>query len=85
MTEVREGAKRLIVDSGPAHLTRREAEVLELMRTGMPTARIAERLFVSPGTVRSHVMSMVRKLHVSDRAALMLRTTTPRAATHCRL
>ena len=47
------------------------------MRTGMPTARIAERLFVSPGTVRSHVMSMVRKLHVSDRTALMLRPDEP--------
>lgn len=54
-------------------LSRREVEVLELMREGLTTSRIAERLFVSPVTVRSHVMSVVRKLHVSDRAALMLR------------
>jgi DNA-binding NarL/FixJ family response regulator len=72
LTEVRDGAKAPVWDSGGARLTRREAEVLELIRTGMPTARIAERLFVSPGTVRSHVMSMVRKLNVSDRAALLL-------------
>jgi DNA-binding NarL/FixJ family response regulator len=78
MTEVRVGAERPVYrESSPTRLTRREAEVLELMRAGMPTARIAERLFVSPGTVRSHVMSTVRKLHVSDRAALMLRVDDP--------
>jgi DNA-binding NarL/FixJ family response regulator len=77
MTEVRAGAEAPVWESGPARLTRRESEVLEYMRTGMPTAQIAERLFVSPGTVRSHVMSMVRKLQVSDRAALMLRPDDP--------
>lgn len=56
---------------GPVSLTRREFEVLDLMRAGLSTSGIAERLFVSPGTVRSHVMSMMRKLHVDDRAALV--------------
>jgi DNA-binding NarL/FixJ family response regulator len=72
-------------DWSPILLTRREVEVLGLMRAGLTTAGIAERLFVSPGTVRSHVMSMVRKLHVSDRAALMLRPddpSGPRTAAH---
>ena len=77
MTEVRVGAETPVWEAGPARLTRREAEGLDLMRAGMPTARIAEHLVVSPGTVRSHVMSMVRKLHVSDRAALMLRPDDP--------
>ena len=77
MTEVRVGAEAPVSESGPARLTRREAEVLQFMRAGMPTAQIADRLFVSPGTVRSHVMSMVRKLQVSDRAALMLRPDDP--------
>ncbi len=57
--------------SNPVGLTRREVEVLDLMRAGMTTSGIAAQLFVSPGTVRSHVMSMMRKLHVSDRAALL--------------
>jgi DNA-binding NarL/FixJ family response regulator len=61
-------------------LSRREVEVLDLMRAGCTTAQIAGRLFVSPGTVRSHVKSMVRKLHVSDRAALMLRIDDPSGA-----
>ena len=52
-------------------LTRRELEVLRLMRDGLTTAGIAQRLFVSPGTVRSHVMSIMRKLHVSDRESLL--------------
>lgn len=64
-------------DWNPILLTRREVEVLGLMRAGLTTSGIAERLFVSPGTVRSHVMSMVRKLHVSDRAALLLSTDDP--------
>jgi DNA-binding NarL/FixJ family response regulator len=64
-------------DGSQILLTRREVEVLELMREGLTTSRIAERLFVSPVTVRSHVMSMVRKLHVSDRAALLLRPDDP--------
>jgi DNA-binding NarL/FixJ family response regulator len=53
-------------------LTRREVEVLDLMRAGLTTSQIAESLFISSGTVRSHVMSMERKLRVNDRAALML-------------
>jgi DNA-binding NarL/FixJ family response regulator len=57
--------------SNPVGLTRREVEVLDLMRAGMTTSGIAALLFVSPGTVRSHVMSMMRKLRVSDRAALL--------------
>jgi len=48
-------------------LTGREWDVLELMRTGATTAEIADRLFVSPTTVRTHVSSILRKLHVRDR------------------
>jgi DNA-binding NarL/FixJ family response regulator len=55
----------------PVDLTRREFEVLDLMREGLNTSGIAERLFVSPGTVRSHVMSMMHKLHVGDRESLL--------------
>jgi DNA-binding NarL/FixJ family response regulator len=64
-------AEPVIGGWGPIHLTRREFEVLDLMRAGLGTSCIAERLFVSPGTVRSHVMSMMRKLHVEDREALV--------------
>ncbi len=48
-------------------LTSREWQVLELLRGGLTTGAIAERLFVSQATVRSHVASILRKLRVPDR------------------
>jgi DNA-binding NarL/FixJ family response regulator len=48
-------------------LTSREWEVLELLRDGLTTAQIAERLFVSRVTVRRHVGSVLRKLRVGSR------------------
>jgi DNA-binding NarL/FixJ family response regulator len=50
-------------------LTPREWDVLGLMRSGSTTAEIAERLFISPTTVRSHVSAILRKLEVDDRSA----------------
>jgi DNA-binding NarL/FixJ family response regulator len=50
-------------------LTRREEEVLDLLREGKTTAEIAARLFVSQVTVRTHISSIFRKLHVHDREA----------------
>jgi DNA-binding NarL/FixJ family response regulator len=52
-----------------ATLTSREWETLDLMRQGLTTAQIAERLFVSPVTVRTHVSAVLRKLQVTDRQA----------------
>lgn len=50
-------------------LTPREWEVLELLREGLTTGRMAERLFVSPVTVRRHVSTLLRKLEAPDREA----------------
>ena len=57
-------------------LTKREAEVLEVVCEGYSNREIAEALFVSEGTVKSHLKALYRKLSVSDRAdaiALALR------------
>jgi DNA-binding NarL/FixJ family response regulator len=40
---------------------------MELMCEGLDTAEIAERLLVSPVTVRRHVSGVLRKLGVKDR------------------
>jgi DNA-binding NarL/FixJ family response regulator len=48
-------------------LTDREWEVLEAMRNGLSTEEIAERLFISPVTVRTHVSAILRKLQVPSR------------------
>jgi DNA-binding NarL/FixJ family response regulator len=53
----------------PVDLTDREREVLAMMRDGLTTAEMAERLFVAPVTVRTHVASILRKLRVPDRRA----------------
>jgi DNA-binding NarL/FixJ family response regulator len=48
-------------------LTDREIEVLSLIAQGLSNADISERLFLSEGTVRNHVSSILAKLEVSDR------------------
>jgi DNA-binding NarL/FixJ family response regulator len=50
-------------------LTSREWEVLDLMRQGCTTEQMADRLFVSPVTIRTHISSILKKLHVTDREA----------------
>ena len=58
-----------IVDGQAARLTGREWDVLELLREGLSTAEMADRLFVSRTTIRSHVAAVLHKLRVPDREA----------------
>ncbi len=51
------------------HLTAREAEILELVAAGLTNAAIAERLWISPGTVKKHLDSIYSKLGVANRTA----------------
>ena len=55
--------------ANPAGLSRRELEVLALIRAGARNAEIAERLVLSPKTVDHHVSAVLRKLDVRDRDA----------------
>ena len=51
----------------PSHgsvLTGKERQVLAMMRAGLSTAAIAERLVVAPVTVRTHVCAIRRKLKI---------------------
>ena len=48
-------------------LSRREVEVLELAADGWTNGRIAERLFISEATVKSHMGHILRKLGVTNR------------------
>ena len=50
-----------------SQLTEREIEVLGLIAKGLSNADIADRLFLSEGTVRNHVSAILAKLGVSDR------------------
>jgi DNA-binding NarL/FixJ family response regulator len=48
-------------------LTSREGEVLLLLEEGLTNRDIAKRLYISEGTVKSHVHQVLRKLKVRDR------------------
>jgi NarL family two-component system response regulator LiaR len=53
-------------------LSRREMEVLELLAQGLRNRQIAERLFLSEKTVKTHIGAILRKLHLNDRTEAAL-------------
>ncbi len=55
-----------------AALTEREREVLALVGRGLSNAEIAERLYVSPATAKTHVSHIMTKLYARDRAQLVV-------------
>lgn len=54
-----------------AVLTAREREVMSMAATGLTNEEIAERMYVSPFTVRTHVHRAMAKLDARDRAQLV--------------
>ena len=75
-----QGRRRtIVVEEGSAEVTGREWEVLQLLHSGLTTAQVAERLWVSPVTVRRHIAEAVKKLGVADReSAFQLITNNAR-------
>lgn len=53
-----------------SQLSEREREVLLLIAQGYSNAHIAQRLIISERTVKSHVSSILSKLHMTDRTQL---------------
>lgn len=49
-------------------LTRRESQIVRLMAAGDSNARIARRLVITEGTVKTHITRILRKLGASNRA-----------------
>lgn len=67
------GSRRYIElrDRRGVELTSREWEILDLLRRELSTREIAERLMISPVTVRRHIGSVLKKLRVDSRAAAL--------------
>lgn len=57
---------------GLDELTDREREVLLLVAAGLSNSEIAERLFISPSTAKTHVNRIMTKLYAHDRAQLVI-------------
>jgi DNA-binding NarL/FixJ family response regulator len=69
-------AARPVVAPAPppelASLTEREREVLALVGRGLSNAEIAERIYVSPATAKTHVSHIMTKVYARDRAQLVV-------------
>ena len=48
-------------------LTNREKEVLELLAKGYTNPEIAQKLYISPHTVKAHVAAILKKLNAKNR------------------
>jgi len=64
---------RLPVQSLPEPLSGRELEVLQLVAAGKSNRRIASELFVSVGTVKTHLNNLYRKLDARSRTQAVAR------------
>ena len=63
--------QRVTVAGVSVELTAREFQVMECLRRDEPTAKIARDLGISDITVRRHISTMVRKLDLPNRRAVV--------------
>lgn len=61
------GERKAAEAMAPSPLTTRELEVIRLIANGLSNTEIAEKLFLSEKTVKSHVSNILAKLHLTDR------------------
>jgi DNA-binding CsgD family transcriptional regulator len=54
-----------------SQLSDREMEILKEVVKGYNHQEIAEKLFISPNTVRTHVNNIYKKLHLNSRSQIM--------------
>ncbi len=66
------GAAKPRVVAGMDQLTERELEVLKSLAGGLSNAEIAERLFLSQATVKTHISRVLTKLGIRDRVQAVI-------------
>jgi len=69
MREIQRGSELPLAEEP---LTEREVEVLSLVAQGFTNQEIADKLFVSERTVRTHVSNILSKLHLANRTLAAL-------------
>lgn len=68
------------VEEGMEELRPSERKILELLAMGLANKEIADRLGLSPGTVRWHLENIYGKLNVHSRTEAVLKFRGPKAA-----
>ena len=68
------------VAAGVDELRPSELKILELLAMGLANKEIADRLGLSPGTVRWHLENIYGKLHVHSRTEAVLKFRSPNSA-----
>ena len=58
--------------SKPSEITAREQEVLQLIGVGATNREIAQRLYITEGTVKTHVTSILSRLNFRNRSQLAI-------------
>ena len=62
------GAQKEVPEQAEAHLSPREGEVLQLVAKGSTNKEIADSLFISENTVKTHLQNIMEKLHLANRS-----------------
>ncbi|MDT3697467.1 MAG: response regulator transcription factor [Ignavibacterium sp.] len=60
------------------NLSKREVEVLEFLKKGFDYIQIAEKLFISPFTVRKHIENIYKKLQVNNKMQAVQKASSSR-------
>lgn len=65
--------QRMLDQQHTDELTNREREILGYLANGLRYKEIADRLFISPATVRTHIHKIYEKLHVRSKSEAILK------------